>query len=117
MGNALDAVEESGKPAVTVTTSVSSDGWICIVIADNGVGISPQKMEEIFKPFVSTKGAKGTGLGLAVSRKILREHGGDIEVSSQLGAGSQFALRVPVKSPLNLDLSGSDMPIIPPEPD
>jgi signal transduction histidine kinase len=119
MGNALDAVEESAKPKVTVATTAREDGWIHIVVADNGVGIAPQKMEEIFKPFVSTKGAKGTGLGLAVSRKILREHGGDIEVTSQLGAGSEFTLRVPLKSPLNLELSGTgaDMPILPPEPD
>jgi len=119
MGNAVDAVEEADKPKVTVATSAGLDGWVRIVIADNGMGIAPQKLEEIFKPFVSTKGAKGTGLGLAVSRKILREHGGDIEVQSQVGAGSEFTLKVPIKSPLNLDMSGtgSDMPMLPPEPD
>jgi signal transduction histidine kinase len=117
MGNALDAVDESAKPKVTVTTSATADGWVQMVIADNGVGIPPQKIEEIFKPFVSTKGAKGTGLGLAVSRKILREHGGDIVVTSQVGKGSEFTIRLPIKSPLNLEASGSDMPILPPEPD
>ena len=111
---------KADKPKVTVTTSAEPrTAGSASSIADNGVGIAPQKLEEIFKPFVSTKGAKGTGLGLAVSRKILREHGGDIEVQSQVGTGSEFTLQVPIKSPLNLDMSGtgSDMPMMPPEPD
>ena len=56
-----------------------------ILVLDNGVGIPPQKLADIFKPFVSTKGTKGTGLGLAVSRKILREHGGPIINLSSIG--------------------------------
>ncbi len=60
---------------------------------------------DIFKPFVSTKGSKGTGLGLAVSRKIVREHGGDILVQSQPGKTS-FFLRLPLKSPLSVESSG-----------
>jgi signal transduction histidine kinase len=55
---------------------------------------------------VSTKGARGTGLGLAVSRKILREHGGDIIVQSQAGKGSKFVLRMPMKNPLSFEASG-----------
>ena len=71
-----------------MSTRLTEDGWIRISVVDNGTGIAPQKLDEIFKPFVSTKGSKGTGLGLAVSRKILHEHGGDIEVQSQVGVGS-----------------------------
>ena len=81
-------------------------------------GIAPEKLPEIFKPFVSSKGAKGTGLGLAMSRKILREHGGDIVVQSQPGKGSRFVLRLPVKSPLAVDFgqTNPDMPAVrPPE--
>ena len=52
-------------------------------------------MGELFKPFSSSKGARGTGLGLAVSRKIVREHGGDILVQSQPGKGSKFAVVLP----------------------
>ena len=68
------------------------------------------------QPFVSTKGSKGTGLGLAVSRKVLREHGGDIVVRSQLGQGSIFSLRLPLKSPFG-DLQGTrtDLPVMPPD--
>src|SRR4029077_5521894 len=85
---------------VTVGTRSAEEGWLKIVVVDNGIGIPPQKQVEIFKPFFSTKGARGTGLGLAVSRKIFREHGGDILVQSQVGAGSKFVFMLPIKSPL-----------------
>jgi signal transduction histidine kinase len=102
VGNALDAVEDRKNGQVLVGTNLESDGaWVRLVVADNGVGISPDMAAEIFRPFVSTKGAKGTGLGLAVSRKILREHGGDITVQSEPGRGSKFIIRLPVKSPLS----------------
>src|SRR5262249_50784783 len=101
ISNALDAVEERKKPQLGGVTAFDNEpGWVRISILDNGVGIPPQKLSEIFRPFVSTKGAKGTGLGLAVSRKIFREHGGDIVAQSQPGRGSRFILRLPIKSPL-----------------
>jgi signal transduction histidine kinase len=104
ISNALDAVEERKKPQVGVVTAFDNQpGWVRISVLDNGVGIPPQKLDEIFRPFVSTKGAKGTGLGLAVSRKIFREHGGDIVVQSQTGRGSRFIMRLPIKSPLSHD--------------
>jgi signal transduction histidine kinase/pSer/pThr/pTyr-binding forkhead associated (FHA) protein len=121
VGNAFDAVEEGKEPQVGVATGLESDGaWVRILVVDNGPGIPPEKLGEIFKPFVSTKGAKGTGLGLAVSRKILREHGGDILVDSQPGKTTRFTIRLPLKSPLHQDLNGSsaEMPAFPPpEPD
>jgi signal transduction histidine kinase/pSer/pThr/pTyr-binding forkhead associated (FHA) protein len=121
VGNAFDAVEERKNPQVTVGTRRDPEaGWVRLLVLDNGTGIPPQKVAEIFKPFVSTKGSKGTGLGLAVSRKILREHGGDILVQSQPGKGSKFILRLPIKSPLSGDpgTSSTDLPALPPgEPD
>jgi signal transduction histidine kinase len=108
VGNALDAVEERKSPQVAVSTMLDpQSGWARIEVLDNGIGIGPEKVDEIFKPFVSTKGAKGTGLGLPVSRKILREHGGDIIVLSQLGKGSKFILRLPIKSVLGGGEAGS----------
>jgi signal transduction histidine kinase len=98
VGNALDAVEGRPGPQVTIATRKDpEEGWVRIVVLDNGVGILPQQLHDLFKPFVSTKGARGTGLGLAVSRKILREHGGDIQVQSQPGKGSKFILRMPAR--------------------
>jgi signal transduction histidine kinase len=108
VSNALDAVEERKNPQVAVATALEADGeWVRIVVLDNGVGIPPQKQPDVFKPFVSTKGARGTGLGLAVSRKILREHGGDILLQSQPGKGSKFILRLPLKSPLSIEPPGT----------
>ncbi len=96
MGNALDAMAETEEPKLTVQTMLENDGkYVQIIVADNGQGIAKDKLEDIFKPFVSTKGSKGTGLGLTVSRKILREHGGDIIAQSEVGKGSRFILRLP----------------------
>lgn len=120
VGNALDAVEGHSEPKVTVTTRAGDDGWARIIVLDNGSGIAADKLDEIFKPFVSTKGAKGTGLGLAVSKKILLEHGGDIIVQSQEKVGSKFTLKLPLKSPLQQDLAATmhEIPVFaPPEPD
>ncbi len=113
MGNAIDALDKRPDPQVTIGTRCTEEGWVKIVVLDNGTGIPPDKVADIFKPFVSTKGSKGTGLGLAVSRKIVREHGGDIIVQSQAGVGSRFTIRLPIKSPLSIDPSatGGEMPI------
>jgi signal transduction histidine kinase/pSer/pThr/pTyr-binding forkhead associated (FHA) protein len=120
VGNALDAVEDRKAPKVIVGTRPDPEaGWVRLLVKDNGVGIPPQKLPEIFKPFVSSKGSRGTGLGLAVSRKILREHGGDILVQSEPGKGSIFILRLPIKSPLSGEpgISAADLPLMPPPPD
>jgi signal transduction histidine kinase/pSer/pThr/pTyr-binding forkhead associated (FHA) protein len=114
IGNAFDAVEERRAPQVGIVTKPDPEaGWVRVLVLDNGMGITPDKLGDIFKPFVSSKGAKGTGLGLAVSRKILREHGGDILVQSQPGKSTTFILRLPVRSPLSFDGGGtsSELPI------
>jgi signal transduction histidine kinase len=121
VSNAIDAVEDRPHPHVGVATGLEPDGaWVRILVQDNGAGILAEKLQDIFRPFVSTKGSKGTGLGLPVSRKILREHGGDIVVESRVGKGSRFILRLPLKSPLSQEvIGGSTSPAIPtaPEPD
>ena len=108
VSNALDAVEDQEVPYVGVQTILEPGGqWVRVVVLDHGLGIPPEKAADIFKPFVSTKGARGTGLGLPVSRKIFREHGGDVLVESKVGKGSKFILRLPMKSPLTPDLSNT----------
>jgi signal transduction histidine kinase/pSer/pThr/pTyr-binding forkhead associated (FHA) protein len=119
VSNALDAVEEREDPYVGVQTLLEPGGqWVRIVVLDHGPGIPPEKLADIFKPFVSTKGSRGTGLGLPVSRKIFREHGGDVVVESKVGKGSKFMLRLPMKSPLLPDPGGSgsqEQPALPPD--
>jgi signal transduction histidine kinase len=114
-GNALDAVEDRRNPQIALMTVQEKGGeWVRIAVLDNGVGIDPEKLAELFKPFVSTKGARGTGLGLAVSRKILREHGGDILVQSHPGKGSRFILRLPLKNPLSVEPgTNTEFPVVP----
>jgi signal transduction histidine kinase len=119
LSNALDAVEDREDPYVGVQTLLEPGGlWARIVVLDHGPGIPPEKANDIFRPFVSTKGSRGTGLGLPVSRKIFREHGGDVVVESKVGKGSKFILRLPMKSPLLPDPNGSgsaEQPSLPPD--
>lgn len=99
--NALDAVEDRPGAKVAVQALVEPDGeWAKVVVLDNGPGIPADRLEAVFKPFESTKGSRGTGLGLPVSRKILREHGGDVVVQSVVDKGTKFAARLPMRSPL-----------------
>ncbi|HJZ90287.1 MAG TPA: ATP-binding protein [Gemmataceae bacterium] len=106
ISNALDAVEDRPDPYVAVQTLLEPGGqWARIVVLDHGPGIPPDRLGEIFKPFVSSKGSRGTGLGLPVSRKIFREHGGDVLVESKMGKGSKFIMRLPMKSPHLPDVS------------
>lgn len=94
--NAIDAVEGADHAAVTIDSGWDQDSdTLWVAISDNGPGIAEDQLPRIFNVFESTKGARGTGLGLAVSQKIVREHGGDISVTSKLGEGSRFTLSFP----------------------
>jgi signal transduction histidine kinase/pSer/pThr/pTyr-binding forkhead associated (FHA) protein len=117
VSNALDAIEGREEPYVGIQTLMESAGqWARIVVMDRGPGIEPDKINDIFRPFVSTKGARGTGLGLPVSRKIFREHGGDILVESKLGKGSKFILRLPMRNPAaDNGLTSEETALKPPE--
>jgi signal transduction histidine kinase len=98
VSNALDAVED--RPDPTVEIKVERDrqaGLVRVVVVDNGAGMDAETLATVFNLFVSTKGSRGTGLGLTVSRKILREHGGDIRATSTPGAGSTFTLEFPLQ--------------------
>jgi signal transduction histidine kinase len=118
ISNALDAVEDRPTPKVAVQTLLEPDGaWAKVIVLDSGPGIPADQVEDIFKPFVSTKGSRGTGLGLPVSRKILREHGGDIHVQSVADKGSKFTLRIPMRAGSTGDsTSGTGLfPTLPPD--
>ena len=80
--NAKDLAEEAGQ------------SWLSLVFQDTGTGIPSEDLKNIFNPFFTTKDA-GTGLGLAITHKVITEHGGEIEVESTVGIGSQFIIRLP----------------------
>ena len=92
--NAVEAIQENGE--IRIQSYVNSSRKIVGVgVADTGGGIPPDNMVKIFEPFFSTK-KNGTGLGLAVSYGIVQKHGGNIQVSSRLGEGTQFTVEIPV---------------------
>jgi two-component system NtrC family sensor kinase len=99
--NAIDAAsqfERSDAQPARVSLSIDFSqlkNYVRIHVIDNGSGIAEEDQARIFSPFESTKGARGTGLGLPVSQKILREHGGDISIESSLGGGTTFSLHWP----------------------
>ena len=99
--NAIDAAGEGPRPGqVAVRTHYAPDeGKVRVVVEDNGPGIPPEQMETLFSPFVSTKKSRGTGLGLPVTQKILKEHGGHVHVQSAAGQGSRFVLELPAVIP------------------
>ena len=66
-------------------------------VTDDGIGMSKNVQENLFKRFYSTKGSKGTGLGLLVTRKIVEEHGGRISCSSRQGEGTTFVASIPLR--------------------
>ena len=98
--NALDACEEVEGGQVSVATELNKEKKLVrVLIKDNGSGIPADEVDTMFTLFVSSKGSRGTGLGLSVSQKICTEHGGQIVVQSAPGTGSQFALEIPMVFP------------------
>jgi signal transduction histidine kinase len=91
--NALDAVAEDGQ--IAIVTEPGGDGQVRIRVRDNGPGIAAGDLQNIFRPFYTTKGGKGNGLGLPMCRRIAELHGGSIEVTTQLGQGTTFSIVLP----------------------
>lgn len=89
--NAVQSIEDEG--AITIT-SQSDDTTVTLIISDTGCGIPDENLDSVFSPFYTTK-EKGTGLGLAVASKIVESHGGTLEVSSRVGSGSAFKVKLP----------------------
>jgi signal transduction histidine kinase len=105
--NAFQAMPGGGEFRVTVAGVVRredsaaaepEDGWLEIRFQDNGTGIQPEDLPKVFEPYFTTKEV-GIGLGLALTKQIVEEHGGRIEISSDPGQGTEVRLRLPVGAP------------------
>ena len=91
----LNAIQSMDKPgAVRVLLETDSDD-VLIAVTDEGKGIAPENLPNIFRPFFTTKG-HGTGLGLSLARRTVEAHGGQIDVASEVGKGSRFEIRLPI---------------------
>ena len=90
--NSIQAIEGPGRITVDIEPQ---GGSAAIVVSDNGRGIPPETLPNIFRPFYTTKG-NGTGLGLSLARRIVEEHHGRIDVSSTMGKGSRFVVLLPL---------------------
>ncbi|MBI4610289.1 MAG: response regulator [Candidatus Rokubacteria bacterium] len=101
INNALHAMPDGGS--VTIH-SAAADGFVQVEFADTGTGIAPGHLDRIFEPFFTTKpDVSGTGLGLSVSLGIVQSHDGTIEVKSELGKGSTFTVKLPIKAGVHSD--------------
>jgi len=107
--NACDAVGESGEVKIRAGIEKSERGLshVIIDVMDNGMGIDPEIGSRIFEPFVSGK-ARGTGLGLALAKKIIVLHGGRIEAHSKPGKGARFTISLPISHRDTLALARRD---------
>lgn len=101
LSNAVQAISGPGQiwiSTLPIRASDHSAGRVQLSIQDSGGGMSPETLEKIFEPFFTTKGVgQGTGLGLSISYGIIQNHGGEIQVRSQKGIGTEFTLIIPVQ--------------------
>lgn len=102
--NATQAMPQGGTLTITTrrsrrrTATGRSEPLVAVAFHDTGGGIRRKDLRQVFKPFFSTKAAaEGTGLGLAVSQRIVEDHGGDIRVTSRVGHGATFTVRLPIE--------------------
>jgi signal transduction histidine kinase len=98
LNNAISHTKQDGIIDVKI---VKIDGFVEVLVADNGNGISPSDLEDVFEKYFSTSKKMrkvGTGLGLYLSKQIIEKHGGKIRVESELNKGSKFYFTLPVGS-------------------
>jgi PAS domain S-box-containing protein len=94
--NALDAMPRGGK--LTVAAHRDEADYITVTVADTGFGIEPNSLTKIFQPFFTAKKRRGLGLGLPICDRIVKAHGGRIEVESQVGVGTIFRVHLPLNN-------------------
>ncbi|KYC39222.1 hypothetical protein WA1_31235 [Scytonema hofmannii PCC 7110] len=100
ISNAIDALQERKEQAqkqIRIQTKIVNNNLIRVIINDNRPGIDSTIQNKIFEPFFTTKPVnQGTGLGLAISYQIIQKHHGNLDVSSDVGNGTEFVIEIPV---------------------
>jgi len=106
--NALESMEEGGTLSITHS---QRDGQTELIFKDSGCGMTPDVLENIFEPFYTrSRTGKGTGLGLSISHRIISQHGGEIEATSDgPGQGSTFRVRLPIQAPAKVTAPGQEI--------
>ena len=84
------------KDHTILIRTYKKENTICFDVKDNGCGMDEETRGQLFNPMFSSKGGKGTGLGLLVTGKLIEEHRGNIHVDTDLGAGSTFTIELPI---------------------
>lgn len=102
--NSIDACridKERDSHRIKISAGIEGDHAV-FEIEDNGIGMDQETKEKAFSMFFSSKGAEGTGLGLFIAHKIVKNHGGSIDIDSKLGDGTRFTVKMPVRRPAAL---------------
>ena len=97
LSNALDALRSVNPPRRLIVDSFTDDtgGRVCVTVTDNGPGVAPEIAARLFRPFASTKGVRGTGLGLYISRQLVREAQGELDLVKHVQSGARFLVWLP----------------------
>jgi two-component system sensor kinase FixL len=98
MRNAIEAMDETERRELVVSSTPAADNMIRISVADTGSGISPDISTQLFQPFITTK-RQGMGVGLSISRTIVESHGGTIAPQPNPGGGTIFSFTLPAVTP------------------
>ena len=116
LSNAIEALRSIKPPRTLTVDSWASDARVSVRVADNGQGVPPEIMDRLFRPFASTKGRRGAGLGLYISRQIVRQAGGDLALDAGGGAGGRFIVTLPAAGPAEPPAAPPDRSVASPLP-
>jgi signal transduction histidine kinase len=94
--NAAQSMPDGGKIVLGASLDPATPAWVCLTFTDQGVGIAAEDLDKVFQPYFTTRDV-GIGLGLAITERIVKEHGGDILVTSAIGEGTTFTVRLPME--------------------
>lgn len=119
LSNALDALRAVKPPRRLTVDSFTDDtgARVCVTVSDNGPGVASDIAQRLFRPFASTKGARGTGLGLYISRQLVREAEGELDLVKHAGSGARFMVWLPsVREPVRPAPAVAPQPATAPPP-